>query len=115
MSCCRPMGGRAAPRSIQLRTRAEDQMLDRIGKGQRKERATHRMTPEMRIGYLRRKLEELENDQAGLMQRKGKMVGPLLVVRSQIRDLQDEIVGIFTGIAEAQQSEPEYTVLGCEA
>lgn len=113
MSLCRPRGGRSAPRSGDLRSRAEDQMLDRIGKGCHRKKTSARLTPEMRIGYLRRQLEELENDQESLMRRKSNIAGPLLLVRKQINDLQNEIVAIYQGIAEAQAEESEFRVVGC--
>lgn len=109
MSLCRPRGGRAAPRTVRLRMEAEEQMLNRLGC--RKERASHRMTPEMRIEYLRRRLEELEQEQESMTQREGRVAVPLMLLRQQITELQDEIIGIYQGIAEAQSEEPTYQVL----
>lgn len=113
----RPRGGRANPRAIERREKAQNRMARMIDKGRTDEDPSPAasMTPEMRVGYLRAKLEGLEDERTDLRRSDRSVRARLLVMPDldrRIREIEGEVVSILMGIAEGTlpENRTEYEV-----
>lgn len=113
----RPRGGRANPRAIERREKAQNRMARMIDKGRTDEDPSPAapMTPEMRVGYLRAKLERLEDERTDLRRSDRSVRARLLVMPDldrRIREIEGEVVSILMGIAEGTlpENRTEYEV-----
>lgn len=117
MEMIRPRGGRANPRAIERREKAQNRMARMIDKGRTDEDPSPAapMTPEMRVGYLRAKLERLEDERTDLRRSDRSVRARLLVMPDldrRIREIEGEVVSILMGIAEGTlpENRTEYEV-----
>jgi len=113
----RPRGGRANPRAIQKREAAQSRMARRIDSGRTDEDPgpAAPMTPEMRVGYLKAKLERLEDERTDLDRSDRSSRARLLIMPDldrRIREIEGEVVSILMGIAEGTlpENRTEYEV-----
>lgn len=113
----RSKGGRANPRAIHLRERAQNKMIRSIEREEIVREPRRRrlpMTPEMRVGYLQARLEDLEREKEELQDRRSMRVRLFLLpgLEDKIRGLRSEIMSILVDLAEGTLSEnrTEYEV-----